>query len=119
MADVADYRVISDSSVAIQTGGDIDKEFHFDLGDAVKHGQHVVLQFYYVSASNASNLSFRFSINGATVRTTKVTGRHFGTIHEVARNVTRDNDNELKVSIVGGSGKVSISDIVLWVQRSV
>ena len=36
MPDVADYRVISDGSVTLQTGGDIDHTFNFDLGTAVK-----------------------------------------------------------------------------------
>ena len=119
MADVADYRVIRDSSVTLTTGGDIDKDFSFNLGTAVKHNQHVILQFFFVSGTNANNLSFRFSINGTNVRTINVTGNHFATVHEVARNVTKNNANDLKVQIVGGSGTVHISDIVLWVQRSV
>ena len=119
MADVADYRVIRDSAITLQTGGAIDKDFSFNLGTAVKHNQHSVLQFFYVSASNANNLSFRFSINGTTVRTINVNGNHFATIHEVTNNVTKDHVNELDVKIVGGSGRVDISDIVLWVQRSV
>jgi hypothetical protein len=118
MPDVADYRVISDSGVTIQTGGDIDRDFNFNLGTAVQHGQDSVLQFFMVSGSNANNLSFQFAINGTPVRTINVTGNHFASIHEVARS-TRDNDNRLSVRITGGSGSVTLADIVLWVQRSV
>ena len=119
MPDVADYRVISDGGVTIQTGGDIDKSFTFDLGTAVKHSQPAILQFFFVSSKNSDNLSFRFSINGTAVRTINVTGNFFGTIHEVQSNVTRNNQNELEVRITGGSGSVTISDIVLFVQRTV
>lgn len=119
MPDVADYRVVRDGSVTVQTGGDIDKEFSFDLGTAVKHDQNCVLQFFMVSGSNASNLSFAFEINGTSIRTINVNGNHFATIHEVARDVTRDNSNSMKLRITGGSGSVTVSDIVLWVQRSV
>src|ERR1051325_289233 len=99
MPDVADYRVISDGGVTIQTGGDIDKSFTFDLGTAVKHSQPAILQFFFVSSKNSDNLSFRFSINGTAVRTINVTGNFFGTIHEVQSNVTRNNQNELEVRI--------------------
>ena len=119
MPDVADYRVISDGSVTLQTGGDIDHTFNFDLGTAVKHNQSGVLQFFYVSGKNANNLSFRFSINGTAVRTINVTGNFFATLHEVVRNVTKNNANNVEIRIVGGSGAVTISDIVLFVQRTV
>ena len=119
MADVADYRVISDGGVNIKTGGDIDQTFNFDLGTGVKHDQYVVLQFFYVSSSNANNLSFRFSINGTEVRTINVTGNYFATIHEVASNVTKNGANALEIRIVGGTGGVTVSDIVLFVQRQV
>jgi hypothetical protein len=119
MADVADYRVISDGDVKLQTGGDIDHTFTFDLGTAVQHNQQAILQFFYVSSSNANNLSFRFAINGTAVRTINVTGNHFATIHEVQGGVTKNNQNELEIRIVGGTGSVTISDIVLFVQRTV
>lgn len=119
MPDVADYRVISDGGVTLQVGGDIDHTFTFDLGTAVRHNQHAILQFFYVSSSNANNLSFRFAINGTAVRTINVTGNHFATIHEVQAGVTRNNQNELDIRIVGGTGSVTISDIVLFVQHRV
>lgn len=119
MPDVADYRVISDGNVTLQTGGDIDHSFSFDLGTGVQHNQHAILQFFYVSGNNANNLSFRFTLNGTTVRTINVTGNHFATIHEVQSGITQNNTNNLEVRIVGGSGTVTISDIVLHVQRAV
>ena len=119
MADVADYRVISDGGVTLKTGGDIDHTFTFDLGTAVKHNQPAILQFFYVSSKNANNLSFQFSINGTAVRTINVTGNFFATIHEVQSNITKNNMNQLDIKIVGGTGSVTISDVVLFVQRSV
>lgn len=120
MADVADYRVIRDNGFTIQTGGDIDRSFDFNLGTAVRHNQRAILQFFYVSSSNASNLSFRFRINGSTVRTINVNGNSFGTVHEVVNSgVTRDNSNEIEARIVGGSGSVTLSDVVLHMQRAV
>jgi len=120
MADVADYRVIRDSGLVLQTGDDIDHTIDFDLGTKVQHGQQCVLQWHMESASNASNLTYQLLINDKGARKYTVTGKFFGTMHEVtARGITHDNENKLKVVIVNGSGKVTVSDIVLWVQRSV
>lgn len=119
MPDVADYRVISDSGVTLQTGGGTHQTFGFDLGTAVKHNQPAILQFFYVSSSNASNLTFRLSLNGTPVRTINVTGNFFATIHEVQSGLTKNNANQLEVGIVGGTGSVTITDIVLFVQRTV
>ena len=69
------------------TRRDIDHTFTFDLGTGVKHDQHVVLQFFYVSSSNANNLSFRFSINGTEVRTINVTGNYFATSHQTGERL--------------------------------
>lgn len=120
MADVADYRVIRDGNFTIRTGGDIDRSFEFDLGTAVQLGQRSILQFFFVSAQNASNLSYRFTINGQSVRTINVNGNFFGTVTEVVSGgVLRNGENDIEVSITGGSGSVTISDIVLFVQREV
>ena len=120
MADVADYRVIRDANFTIQTGGDIDRDFDFNLGTAVQLGQQSILQFFYVSSQNASNLRFRFSINGNSIRTINVTGNSFGTIHEVVgRDVLRGGNNNIVVTIIDGSGSVTISDIVLFVRSEV
>ena len=119
MANVADYRLISDASITLRTGGDIDHSFSFNLGTAVAHSEPSILQFFYVSHSNANNLSFRLSLNGKELRTINVNGNHFSSIHEAHSNITRNNVNQLDVRIVGGSGTVQISDIVLFVQRTV
>lgn len=119
MPDVADYVAITDGALNIATGADIDKEVNFNLEPAVRLGQQSILQFFYVSSSNASNLTYRFSINGTEIRTINVTGNFFSTIHEViGGGVLASGTNTLKAEIVGGSGSVSLSDIVLWVQRS-
>jgi|SwirhirootsSR3_FD_contig_71_4995962_length_547_multi_3_in_0_out_0_2 hypothetical protein len=120
MADVADYTVISDGGATVQTGGDIDRSFSFNLGTAVQHTQSKILQFFFVSTANANNLSFRLSINGTAVRTINVNGNFFSSIHEViGSGVTHDNNNDLTLAVVGGTGGVTVSDIVLYSQRTV
>jgi hypothetical protein len=122
MADVADYRVIEKADgqpVILRTGGDIDESIPFDLGTDVKHNQFAVLQCFFETTSTANNLSFRFTLNGTDVRTLNVTGREFATINVARKNVTRNKNNELRIRIAGGTGAVTVRDIVLFVQRSV
>jgi hypothetical protein len=119
MPDVADYRVIRDGSVTIDTGADPDKEFDFNLGTEVRRDQNSILAFF--ARSDASNLSFEFLINGNSIRTIHVkNGNLFASIHEiVGGGKLKDLINKLKVRIVNGSGSATISDIVLFVQRKV
>jgi hypothetical protein len=118
MATVADYLAIRDASVTLQTGGDIDWQTDFNLGSAARLDQSMILQWFYVSQENASNLSYRFRINGHNIRTINVTGNFFASIHEIlgGSNLVH-GENTLEVRIVGGSGRVDVSDIVLWFQR--
>jgi hypothetical protein len=121
MSDVADYRVIEKKDggpVILRTGGDIDESIPFDLGTDVKHNQFAVLQFFF-AANNANNLSFRFTLNGTDVRTLNVTGNDSATLIVARKNVTKNKANELRIRIAGGTGAVTIRDIVLFVQRSV
>jgi hypothetical protein len=116
MADVADYRVISDAGVTLETGGDIDHTFRFDLGTAVKHTQPVILQCLY-ETRNTELLMFRLVLNGSGMKQITVRGEAIATMHAVQDNVTRPGLNELTVEIREGTGRVKISDIVLFVQR--
>lgn len=119
MAIVADYLAIRDSGFRLQVGQDIDWQTNFNLGSAAQLNQRMILQFFYVSAKNASNLSFRFMINGTTIRTINVTGNFFATVHEIlGGNVLKHGQNTIEARIVGGTGSVTLSDVVLWFQRT-
>lgn len=120
MPDVADYRVISDTDITLRADGPLNHSFTFDLGTAVKHDQPAILQFFYKTFNNPANLLFRFSINGTEVRQVNVSGLQSGTIHEVQSGITKNNVNKLDIRIMGGiGGGVTISDIVIFVQRAV
>ena len=120
MAEVTDYCIVRDGPFTLETGGDIDATHSCNAGSAVLPNRKSILQFFYVSSTNASNLSFRLRINGTTIRTINVNGNSFGTVHEVVSSgVLKTGNNEVESRIVGGTGAVTISDIVLFVQRDV
>ncbi|MCE7982049.1 MAG: hypothetical protein DYG89_12705 [Caldilinea sp. CFX5] len=118
MAIVADYLAIRDTEFTLRTGQDIDWQTNFNLGNAARLDQSMILQFFYVSHQNAANLSFRFSINGNAIRTINVTGNFFGSIHEIfnGSNLVH-GQNAIEARIVGGTGGVDLSDVVLWFQH--
>jgi hypothetical protein len=120
MPDVADYRVISDGgSATFQIGGLTDFTFKFDLGTAVKHNQPAILQFF-ISSSNANNLNVGFHLNGKLfMPSIHLTGKVFATMHEIGSGMTKNNVNELRILLSSGTGSLTISNIVLFVQRTV
>ena len=122
MADVADFRIIRDSNFTLTTAGagDIDRDFDFNLGTAVQHGQAGLLQCKYSSSAGPLPILVRFRLNGTDLISIPMLGNTAGMVHEVVNTgTTRDNMNNLEIRIIGGTGSVTLSDIILWVQRTV
>lgn len=120
MPNVADYVIISDPQIILETGVSITHTFNFDLGTGVDHSQPAILQFYCRFTNTADRLGIQSLLNGTPVSTIgNVTGVHLGTIHEVVPSgLTQDNANRLDVKIVDGTGAVAVSDIVIFVKRA-
>ena len=122
MPRIADYTIIRDGSFELRTGGDIDQSFAFTVSDTAHLGSRSILAFILDTESNANNLLFRVEINGTHVRTARINGDTFQTIHEVvSANVLQhgSGSNNIDFSIIGGSGDVHFSDVVLWWQRDI
>lgn len=120
MPTVADYLILRDAPFTLATGGDIDRQFDFSLDSDVRLNQSMILQFFVVSSQNASSLAFRSTVNGSGVRTIDVNGNFFCTVHEAfPGSVARQGQNQYAVSITSGTGRVEISDVVIWFQRDV
>jgi hypothetical protein len=119
MPDVADYKVISNQPVILQTGGDIDHTLTFDLGTAVKHSQFAILQFY-LEILDAEDMTLQFVLNGTNVgKFDLLHGRIMTTLHSTFTGQTQNGLNKLTIEIRSGTGHVKISDVVLFVQRRV
>lgn len=115
---VADYIVLRDVDRTIESGGRVRWQQNFTMPAATKLNESMFLQWFMVSGTNARNLQYRFSINDNVIRTIVVTGNHFATIHEaLPGNNLRIGRNRIEVRVVGGSGSVTLSDIILHFQR--
>jgi hypothetical protein len=117
MPAIADYP-ISDDEVELETGGDIDHTYSFDLGTAVKHAKHAILQFL-LQTHNAKSLRLRTILNGGGFSEFTVQAPLDATITEALAGWTKDGVNELTIEIRTGTGRVVISSVVLSVERAV
>ena len=126
MPAVADYIIVRDPSVTIPQSGSKPfwerKELNF--GSGTRFDQRMILQFFYVSSSDADKLEFRFRIRGknedtwTNIRTIRVTGNSFGTVHEIFNgSAAFPSPSTIQALKVGGSGSVKLSDIIIWIQR--
>lgn len=127
---VADYHIMRDTPKTLKgsvASGDTWSKT-FTLSKHLQIHQHSILQWYYVGNSD-TDIKYRFTINGKTIRTHRIIGNVYGTAHEVFRHTTisgqktailkDEAQNTLRVSIVGPQkvGTMTVGDIVLWYQR--
>ncbi|HEX8128896.1 MAG TPA: hypothetical protein VF527_07330 [Pyrinomonadaceae bacterium] len=120
MPRIADYAVITDGKFAIQTGGDIDKDFDFTLESGVHLGSRSILAFVLFATSAANSLKFEVKINGTAQLSYTVTGFRTNTLHEVIdANVLKAGSNNIAFRITGGSGALEFGDTVLLYQRDI
>ena len=115
MGIVANYLPIRDAEVNLATGGDIDWDKDFDLQSRVRLDRKAVLQSRYRTDSNAAGLELRYQINGNDVRTVGAfTGSDNGTVLEIfPGSFLQHGTNNVEVEIVGGTGDVFFSDVLI------
>ncbi len=118
----ATYDVVSDGKVSLAIGQDIDHDFPIGLHAKANVGIRSVLSFM-IDTISSNNLQFRIEIiNGSGVTTSIATYTTSSTVARVFQEVISTNTltltgNTLKVRVLGGSGTLEISDIVLLYQR--
>ena len=120
MPRIADYSIITDSKFALQTGGDIDRDFDFTVESGAHLGSRSILAFVLFVKNGANSLGFEVKINGSSAMTYTFTGFQVNTLHEViAANVLQAGTNNIEFRVTGGSGTLEFGDAVLWWQRDV
>jgi len=121
MPRIADYAVISDGSVTIQTGGNIDADFNPDLGNEVHLPSRSILSFLVAAQNGANNPQLRVRVNGVQqLNGTLPDGPFVTTLQELVNaNVLQNGVNNFEFAIVGGTGTLNISDVVLHYQRDI
>jgi hypothetical protein len=122
MKTLADYQLIRDTAIELSSGEN--HAFEFVLpDDAVSsgHSKRPILAFFADPSGNANNLRLVATMNGAEVFNYRYSGG-VGRGHWEA--FTHDHlrigaTNTLQLSVASGTGRMNVSDIVIWYQRSV
>lgn len=117
------YDVITDDDTRLRIGGDIDRELPIGVS-GIDAGIRSVLSFM-LKAEDPSGLKYEISIKNGNNITTSIlntqtstnTWRVFQEV--VGKNVLTDKDNTLIVKVLGGTGTLVISDIVLLFMKKV
>lgn len=119
MAIVANYKTIRDEQYKLKIGQDIDWHSTFDLDPEVRIDRRMILQFFFKTGPNASNLKLCFKVNGNALRTVGAfDGKHAGDRHEIIPgSYFAHGTNTIVAEIVDPqdvTGSVSFEDVVLW-----
>jgi hypothetical protein len=110
---VADYNVVSRGKTELKVGGDIDKDFPFDLPGQTKDSRTVV-SFFLISSDN---LQMTVDIDGTEVSDRSYTNGAERCIQDVAPPELHISPGPHKMNFKVSQGEVAFSDVVLWFQR--
>ena len=121
MPRLADYVVLSDSSFTIQTGGDTDRSFNVNLEADAHLASRAILSFMLAAQNGANNPQLLVEVNGGQqLNGTLQDGPFVTVLHElVNQNVLQVNNNSIRFAIVGGTGTLNISDVILHYRRTI
>jgi hypothetical protein len=114
MANASDYVVVRDNQITLELGADIDETFGFTIPANVDQGERAVITWRFEAEGSPNNLAWNMDLNGTSVISLTHSQDRFAALQEVvpgsALNV---GDNDLTVTVTGGTGRIDISDIVV------
>lgn len=122
MPRIADYVVVRDSTLTISVPGDPDQQVN---GVNLEAGAHLpsssILSFLVTAQPGANSPQLRVRVNGSQqLNGTLPDGPFVTALQEVINaNVLVAAGNSFEFALVGGSGTLNISDVVLHYQRDI
>ena len=120
MPRIADYSTIKDLGFEIGTGGDIDRTFFFTLPSDASVTSNSILAYVIDTIGSIKNLKLRVTVNKKKAQELTLNSHHLMTLHEImGGDYLQVGQNEIRFHIYSGSGKLKLSDVVLWWQRDV
>jgi hypothetical protein len=118
-ATIADYAVLSDNTVTLQIGSDIDHTFPFTLPSNLNPGAKAVMTLR-MEADDPSSLKWQMDVNGTVIMTFTHSIDRFCSIQEVfGSSILKTGSNNATVKVLSGSGDLKVSDIVLHFQANI
>jgi hypothetical protein len=120
MPTIGDYLIIRDDRFTLDTNGDRDIDFDFNLDNNVNLSNRPILMFDLFMPDQSGSRAFQVTINGSIQFTRSFSGFRSETHHEIINSgVIIHGRNNIEFEITSGSGNLQIGDIVLLHQRDV
>jgi hypothetical protein len=120
MQTIGDYVMLQDQPVSLKIGGDIDHTFPFTIPNNINKSQYAILTLQLQADGNPHNLQWKIDINGEQVQSLTHDTFTFTAIQEVFRSeILNSGSNNATVTVLGGTGNLKVSDIVIHFQANV
>jgi hypothetical protein len=119
MPTVSDYVVLADSQTTLQVGGDIDQNYSFSVPGNLNPA-NLAVATWQLEVENPSDLNWEMRINNTLITNFTHSRDRFGAVQEVfAGSVLRTGSNQAAVRVLGGGGRIKLSDLVIHFQVNV
>jgi hypothetical protein len=122
MANVSDYVVVQDGTTTLEIGANPNETLSFAIPANVDLGQKAVVTWRFEAEGSPNNLAWNMNLNGRTTNVVNLTHSQdrFAALQEVVSGSDLNvGNNDLTVTVTGGTGRIKISDIVVHYRATV
>jgi|SRR5262245_9522240 len=117
MARVCDFEQFSDASIDLQIGGDIDHTFTSSIDTTPASGEGAVLK-WMVRREGSGSVTYEVRVNGALACTHTVTLADWSAVQEaLGTDQIQSGNNSVEYRVTAGTGRLSVSDVVLFYRQ--
>ncbi len=122
---ISDYHAITDGSFVLSPDGSRSESINFNPPNDIKRDNNIdrpILCFRVDPSNNANNLQLTVQINGFNIGVSPtLSGTVSRTYLEIVRHgIVDTGNNNITFEIANtGTGSLTISDVIVWFQRSI
>jgi len=119
MPTVSDFVQLSDSSIDLKLGLDIDRTLERNISSAPASGEGALLT-WNIRREGAGSVTYTVKINSGLVNTYTVTLADWSAVQNAMdTSVIKQGKNTVEFRVTGGTGTLSFSDVVLFYRKNV
>ena len=120
MARVANYEHFSDVSFDLQIGADIDMDLTAVIENTPQGGEGCLLTWNVRLEGSGDSVTYRVLVNGDLQNTFTATTKDWHSLQEtVSTTVVKKGENTVRFVVTGGTGRLSIGDVVLFYRHDI
>jgi hypothetical protein len=110
---VSDYVVVADGTTTLQTGGNIEQRYTFEVPSTLRPAENAIAT-WRLEAEDPQGLAWNLKINGTQVVAFTHNSDRFAALQEViGASILKVGTNNATVQVTGGNGRIDFSDFVI------